>query len=53
MIKKKVLDDLNGYKNIKGVEDWDLWKRAINNGYIIKQLSERLYIYTLNTSVAR
>ena len=53
MIKKKVLDNLNGYNNIKGMEDWDLWKRAINEGYIFKQLPERLYVYTLNTSVAR
>lgn len=53
MIKKKVLDNLNGYNNIKGMEDWDLWKRAINEGYLFKQLPERLYVYTLNTSVAR
>jgi len=53
MIKKKVLDNLNGYNNIKGMEDWDLWKRAINEGYLFKQLPERLYVYTLNTSVDR
>jgi glycosyltransferase involved in cell wall biosynthesis len=53
MINKKVLNNLNGYNNIKGMEDWDLWKRAINEGYTFKQLPERLYVYTLNTSVAR
>ena len=53
MIKKKVLDNLNGYNNIKRMEDWDLWKRAINEGYLFKQLPERLYVYTLNTSVDR
>jgi glycosyltransferase involved in cell wall biosynthesis len=53
MIRKTALDNLNGYKNIKGMEDWDLWKRAINQGYIFKQLPERLYIYTLNTSIER
>jgi glycosyltransferase involved in cell wall biosynthesis len=53
LIKRKCLDELNGYNNIKGKEDWDLWKRAINNNYIFHQLQERLYILTLGTSVAR
>ena len=53
MIKKQALDQLNGYNNIKGMEDWDLWQRAINNGFKFKQLPERLYIYTLNTSIDR
>lgn len=53
MVKKKVLDNLNGYNDIKGTEDWDLWKRAINKGYLFKQLPERIYVYTLNTSVDR
>jgi cellulose synthase/poly-beta-1,6-N-acetylglucosamine synthase-like glycosyltransferase len=53
MIKKQALEQLNGYNNIKGMEDWDLWKRAFNNGFKFKQLPERLYVYTLNTSIAR
>jgi glycosyltransferase involved in cell wall biosynthesis len=53
MIKKKVLDKLNGYNNVKGMEDWDLWQRAFNEGYKFKQLPERLYVYTLNTSIER
>lgn len=53
MIKKTALDQLNGYNNIKGMEDWDLWKRAFNNGFKFKQLPERLYVYTLNTSIDR
>jgi glycosyltransferase involved in cell wall biosynthesis len=53
MIKKTALDQLNGYDNVKGKEDWDLWQRAINNGFKFKQLPERLYVYTLNTSIAR
>jgi glycosyltransferase involved in cell wall biosynthesis len=53
MIKKKALDDLNGYNNVKGAEDWDLWRRASNKEFIFFQLPERLYVYTLGTSVAR
>jgi glycosyltransferase EpsE len=53
LIKKQSIIDLGGYQNIIGMEDWDLWKRAINNGYKFHQLPERLYTYRLNTSVAR
>lgn len=53
LIKKQTIIDLGGYRNISGMEDWDLWKRAVNNGYKFHQLPERLYTYRLNTSVAR
>lgn len=53
MIKTECLKKLNGYNNVKGMEDWDLWKRAINTGYKFGQISDRLYVYTLHTSVAR
>jgi glycosyltransferase involved in cell wall biosynthesis len=53
MIKKECLLELGGYNNIKGQEDWDLWKRAINNGFMFYQLPQRLYVYRLNTSVKR
>ena len=53
MIKTDCLKHLNGYNNVKGMEDWDLWKRAIKMGYKFAQISERLYVYTLNTSVPR
>lgn len=53
MIKKSALDTLGGYNDVKGMEDWDLWKRAISEGFIFNQLSERLYVYTLNTSIER
>jgi glycosyltransferase involved in cell wall biosynthesis len=51
IIKKKCIDKLGGYYNIKGMEDWDLWKRGILNGFIFHQLQEKLYIYRRNTSV--
>jgi glycosyltransferase involved in cell wall biosynthesis len=53
MIKKSALDTLGGYNDVKGMEDWDLWKRAIKSGYKFAQISDRLYVYTLHTSVAR
>lgn len=53
MIKKKCLDELGGYKKNYGAEDWDLWKRAFDKNFKFHQLPERLYIYTLNTSVSR
>ena len=53
LIKKSCLDDLGGYNNVKGQEDWDLWKRSINKGYKFYQLQDRLYVYTIGTSVER
>tara|TARA_B100002019_G_scaffold135269_1_gene116626 strand:- start:22308 stop:22988 length:681 start_codon:yes stop_codon:yes gene_type:complete len=34
-------------------EDWDLWKRAIQNGYRFYNIPERLYYWSTNTSVER
>ena len=53
MIKKTCLDKLGGYRDIKGTEDWDLWKRAIEKGFKFHQLQERLYIYRIGTSTIR
>lgn len=53
MIKTRCLDDLGGYRNITGTEDWDLWKRAIDNGFKFYQIQERLYIYRIDTSNIR
>jgi glycosyltransferase involved in cell wall biosynthesis len=53
MIRKKCLDTLGGYRDVKGIEDWDLWKRAIEMGFKFYQLQERLYIYRIGTSVMR
>jgi len=53
MIKKTCLDELGGYRDIKGTEDWDLWKRAIEKGFKFHQLQERLYIYRIGTSTIR
>jgi len=53
LIKKSAIDNLGGYNNIKGMEDWDLWKRAFDAGYKFHQLQDRLYVWTHGTSVAR
>jgi glycosyltransferase involved in cell wall biosynthesis len=53
MIKKRCLDELGGYKDIRGIEDWDLWKRAIEMGFKFYQIPERLYIYRIGTSTPR
>jgi glycosyltransferase involved in cell wall biosynthesis len=51
LVKKECLNKLGGYQNIKGMEDWDLWKRGMLNGFIFHQLQDKLYIYRKNTSV--
>jgi glycosyltransferase involved in cell wall biosynthesis len=51
--KKSCIDALGGYRNVKGMEDWDLWLRAKDAGFIFHQLQDRLYNYTMDTSVAR
>jgi len=53
LIRKKALDELGGYNDVRGREDWDLWKRAISAGYKFHQLQERLYMLTMGTSVER
>ena len=53
LIRKKALDELGGYKDVRGKEDWDLWKRAMSSGYKFYQLQERLYLLTMGTSVER
>lgn len=56
MIRKSALDTLGGYsidKQWLGREDWELWVRAANAGYRFGKVPERLYVYTLGTSVPR
>tara|TARA_R100000544_G_scaffold34222_1_gene20940 strand:- start:852 stop:1493 length:642 start_codon:yes stop_codon:yes gene_type:complete len=53
LIRKKALDELGGYHDVRGMEDWDLWQRAISSGYKFYQLQERLYMLTMGTSVER
>jgi glycosyltransferase involved in cell wall biosynthesis len=56
MIRRIALDSLGGYRTghrYLGWEDYDLWQRAVENNFIFSNVPERLYIYTLETSVDR
>lgn len=56
LIKASILDDLGGYREAPdtvGREDHDLWLRALAAGHKFGKVPERLYIYSLNTSVPR
>lgn len=56
MIRKIAIDSLGGYstnKSLLGREDWDLWVRAAQGGFKFMKVPERLYIYSLGTSVPR
>lgn len=53
MIRMECLRQLNFYRNEKGTEDYDLWKRAAEKGYKFFQLPERLYVFSVGTSVQR
>lgn len=57
MIKLAALQELGYYnenKLVLGREDWDLWRRAIaSNNHHFGKVPERLYVYSLGTSVPR
>lgn len=55
-IRKEALENLGGYdtrSRYLGMEDWHLWLRAAQSGYQFFNIPERLYIYSLGTSVER
>lgn len=51
LVRKQCINELNGYQDVRGMEDWDLWKRGISNNFIFHQLQNKLYIYRRGTSV--
>jgi glycosyltransferase involved in cell wall biosynthesis len=51
LVRKECLDNLSGYQDIRGMEDWDLWKRGMSNNFKFHQLQDKLYIYRKGTSV--
>jgi teichuronic acid biosynthesis glycosyltransferase TuaG len=56
MIRRSALEALKGYRtdrSLLGREDYDLWQRAAAAGYRFLKVPERLYIYSLGTSVPR
>jgi glycosyltransferase involved in cell wall biosynthesis len=58
MIRKESLECLivageGPYRDIRGAEDYDLWKRMMAVGAVFYNIPERLYLYSLGTSVER
>jgi len=56
LIQMQALRVLGNYRTdsaVKGKEDWDLWRRALDNGYHFYNIPERLYLYSVGTSVPR
>lgn len=56
MIRHIALKSIGGYnegRSMLGKEDWELWQRAMNAGFRFGKVPERLYIYSLGTSVPR
>lgn len=56
VIRKIALESLGNYntdKMLLGREDWELWQRAVSNGFKFAKVPERLYIYSMGTSVER
>jgi glycosyltransferase involved in cell wall biosynthesis len=51
LVRKECINKLNGYQDVRGMEDWDLWKRGISSNFIFHQLKNKLYIYRRGTSV--
>lgn len=56
MIRSVAIQSLNGYntsRDFLGREDWELWRRAVDAGFTFMKVPERLYVYSLGTSVGR
>lgn len=65
IFKKSIFNNLKGFKHHRKPgefwpeynkimnEDWDLWIRAIKFGYTFYNIPERLYYWSVNTSVER
>jgi glycosyltransferase involved in cell wall biosynthesis len=56
MVKHDALKAVGNYPTDKiylGREDWELWQRMANAGFVFHNIPERLYIYSMGTSVER
>ena len=49
----RALDKYNTDSKCLGMEDWELWVRAANAGYRFYKIPERLYVWSIGTSVER
>ncbi len=50
LIRRKVLEDLGGYRNFPSAQDYDLWLRMLTAGYKIGVLDEYLIYYRIRQS---
>lgn len=49
MMRKNIFENLKGYDiNYKAAEDFELWLRAVENGYKIDNLNEELLMYRVH-----
>jgi len=56
MIRRISLQSVGNYsteRSCLGREDWELWKRAVAAGFRFGKMPERIYVYSLGTSVPR
>lgn len=53
MIRRNALRILGGYRDVRGAEDFDLWKRAVSAGYRFAKIPARCYLYSMGTGVPR
>ena len=49
IMRKEVIDALGGYHDIHGCEDYDLWLRAVDHGFAITNLPDRLLRYRISS----
>lgn len=48
MFRKKLIQEIKGYNDLRSAQDYDLWIRAIRNGAKIKLLEDRLIVYRVH-----
>jgi len=51
MSKTKILKENKYNSNFYRVEDWELWRRLLSLGYVFHIIQERLYYYSLDSTV--
>ncbi|MBI6077503.1 glycosyltransferase [Clostridium perfringens] len=50
LIKRSVIESLNGYRNFPSSQDYDLWLRVLSKNYKIGILDEELLFYRIRTN---
>ncbi|HZG84980.1 glycosyltransferase [Paenibacillus sp.] len=50
LMRKSFILSMNGYRNFKAAQDYDLWLRLITSGYKVKVLPDKLIYYRIRNS---